>query len=175
MKNLRSAQLLSIAAVALAALPLTAAAWSHGKPGLWASTVEVNFSKGGPPPIPAEQLEKMKKMGIKLPFGEPVTSNICITPEQAAQDQPPKPPQRDNSCQLQNLQKNGNSFSGDLVCNGDMKGSGHFQSTYANDESYTGTMDFAGTSPHGEIAMNDEFSGKWLSADCGAVKPMQTP
>ncbi|MDB5986014.1 MAG: hypothetical protein JWR16_1067 [Nevskia sp.] len=171
MKNMDRKYLLSIAALALVAAPLTAAAWTHGKPGLWATTVEMSFSKGGPPPIAPEQLEKMKQMGIKLPFGEPVTTNICITPEQAAQDQPPKPPQRDNSCQTQNLQKSGNSFSGDLVCNGAMNGSGHFQSTYLSDESYAGTMDFAGTSKHGEVAMNNKFSGKWLSADCGSVKP----
>jgi len=171
MGTMRSRYLASIAVAAAFALPLTAQAWTHGKPGLWATTVDMSFSKGGPPPIPPEQLEKMKQMGIKLPFGEPVTTNICITPEQAAQDEPPKPEQQDKSCQVQNLKHSGNSFSGEMVCNGAMQGSGHFESTYVGDESYNGKMDFAGTTKRGEIAMSNKFSGKWLGADCGTVKP----
>jgi hypothetical protein len=149
---------------------LSAAAYAHGKPGLWTVTTQLDFTKGGPQ-IPPEQLEKMKQMGIQLPFGKPVSHDVCITPEQAAQDEPPKPEQR-GSCTMQNLKRDGHSFSGDMVCHGEMEGIGHMRLSYDSDEHYTGSMQFAGQGQReGAIEMNDQFSGQWKSADCGTVKP----
>lgn len=157
---------------ALTALPLTASAWSHGKPGLWEVTSNMKFGAGGPQ-IPPDQLEKMKAMGIKIPGAEPITNQICVTPEQAAMEKPQQP-SGERNCEMQNFKKDGSSWSGDMVCKGGMQGSGHFQATYSNDEAYNGSMQFKGTSRHGPTEMNNEFSGKWLSADCGAVKPFKS-
>ncbi|MDB5986013.1 MAG: hypothetical protein JWR16_1066 [Nevskia sp.] len=163
--------LITISATLSLAIPLTAAAWSHGKPGLWAVTNQIDFTKGGPD-IPPDTIAKMRLLGMLLPFGEPMTSEVCVSPQQAADDQPPTPPERDASCHIRNISKNGLTFSGDVVCAGETKGRGHFESTYVDDQRYDGTMTFDGISAqHGEVATTDTFSGKWLSADCGATKP----
>ncbi|MBL6750993.1 MAG: DUF3617 domain-containing protein [Nevskia sp.] len=167
-----------IAALAAAAvLPLTASAYSHGKPGLWQATVQMKFAKGGPPPMPAippEALAMMKQMGREPPpnMNGPITNKFCLTPAQAAADKPPTPPQRGN-CQMQNLQHSGSTFSADMICTGEMQGTGHMTVTYDSDDHYSGSMHFAGTSGHmGEVDMTNEFSGQWLGADCGSVQPM---
>jgi len=153
------------------ATALPAAAWSHGQPGLWAVTNQIDFSKGGPN-IPPETIARLRLLGAVLPFGEPMTSEVCVSPQQAAAEQPPGPPERDPNCHIQNLSKQGLTYSGDLVCNGETKGRGHFESTYVDDQRYDGSLSFAGFSKlQGEVATTDTYSGKWLSADCGAVKP----
>lgn len=162
---------LSLALVAVAAAaPLSALAYTHGKPGLWTVTTDMKFTKGGPQ-IPPEALAMMKQRGMKIPGQEPLTSDICITPEQAAQDEPPKPQQR-GACDMQNLKRDGKTFTGDLVCHGEMEGSGHMKVTYDSDEHYAGGMQFSGTSKQGgPMEWENNFSGQWKSTDCGAVKP----
>jgi uncharacterized protein DUF3617 len=165
--------MLRACAVVAAATLLMAAAWSHGKPGLWSVTTRIEFTKGGPQ-IPPEQLAKMKEQGMKLPFGQPVTISTCVTPEQAAREELPKPQQRMNDrCQMQNLTRAGSTFTADMVCDGEMRGTGHLEVTYQDDEHYAGTLHFVSTSKRGgEVDMTDTISGRWLGADCGSVKPM---
>jgi hypothetical protein len=165
-----------VRAIACLALPLMAsAATMHRKPGLWEITTQMNFTKGGPQ-IPAEQLEKMKQMGIQLPFNRPMRIKQCLTAEEAARDDHPDFG-KERDCQLKNAKFSGNSFSGDMVCDGpEMKGSGTMTASFPNDQSYRGTWHFAGTSPRsGEMEMNNDFSGKWLGSDCGDVKPFSHP
>jgi hypothetical protein len=160
-------------ATALLALPLAASA-AHRKPGLWETTVQLNFVKGGPQ-IPPAQLQQMKQMGIQLPFNRPTTVKQCLTAEQAAKEEAPSYG-RNKDCQMKNAHYSGSTFSGDLVCNSqDMKGTGTIKATFDSDTQYHGTMHFAGTSPQhggGEVEMNNEFTGRWISADCGTVKPL---
>ncbi len=144
--------------------------WSHGRPGLWAITTQIDFEQGGPK-IPPEQIAQMRLLGMMLPFGEPVTSDVCISAAQAADDQPPTPPQNDASCQILNIHKQGLTYSGDLICSGDTKGKGHFESTYVDDKRYDGTLTFKGVSKlDGVVATTTTFSGKWLRADCGSAE-----
>jgi hypothetical protein len=167
-----------ILAAAIAAIPLTTLAYTHGKPGLWEVTTQLNFTKGGPmAQIPPDKLAMMKQMGIQLPgSGQPFTTRMCVTPEQAAADSPP-PPDRQHQCQIQNLKRDGHTFNADLVCNGDeMQGSGHMTVSYDGDEHYSGSMQFSGTSQHaGAVEMNNQVSGQWQGADCGTVKPFVMP
>jgi hypothetical protein len=161
---------------AAATLPLSASAYNHGKPGLWQTTVQMNFAKGGPPPMPAlspQVLAMMKQMGREPPpdMTKPMTSKFCLTPEQANADKPPAPQQQGN-CQMENLKRDGHTFTADMVCDGAMKGTGHMSVSYDNEEHYTGSVHFTGTNPRtGDIDMTNEFSGQWLGADCGSVKP----
>ena len=158
----------SIIVMALVALP----AWAGpGKAGLWDVTTQINFTKGGPQ-IPPAQLEKMKQMGIDLPFGKPVTSKVCVTPEMAARDEAPRPVREKDGCEMKNYNRSGSTITADMVCNGNMKGTGKLKVNYDSNASYNGTMDFNGTEPQsGAVEMHNAFSGKWISDSCGTVKP----
>jgi hypothetical protein len=165
--------LLRCAALTALVLPLAAFA-GHRKPGLWQNTVQINFTKGGPQ-IPAAQLEKMKQMGIDLPFNRPMTTKHCLTAADAEKDDHPDFG-KEKECQVKNAAFSGNTFSADLVCNSpDMQGTGNVKATFTSDTAYSGTMHFAGTSAHmgGQVEMNNQFSGQWLSSDCGDVKGVQ--
>ncbi|MDR3414879.1 MAG: DUF3617 domain-containing protein [Nevskia sp.] len=165
------------AAAAAIAIPFAAGAYTHGKPGLWQITTQMKFTKGGPQAqIPPDKLAMMKQMGIQMPdMSAPISTKTCVTAEQAATDTPPTPGQRGN-CQVQNLKRDGHTFSADTVCSGEMQGTGHVTVTYDSDEHYSGKMDFSGTSAHtGDVQTSNEFSGQWLGTDCGSVKPSAMP
>lgn len=166
-------KLLATLTIAAAVLPLQAATYSHGQPGLWEATAQMSFAKGGLPPIPPEVLAQMKQMGRAPPDPTaPIVRKFCMTPQQAAEDKPPTPPQR-GDCKLQNYQHSGNSFTADMVCSGQTQGSGHMSVSYDSDQHYAGTMHFAGTDPRaGTVDMTTKFSGRWLGANCGSVQPM---
>jgi len=166
-------KLLIIGASAALILPLAVSAAGHRKAGLWETTMTMKYTKGGPQ-IPPDQLAKMQQLGIKMPFmgGEPTTVQSCVTPEQAAADF--KPDTGRGDCTMQNQQWSGSTFSGDMVCHtreGDMHG--HFTGTASGDTAFTGTSTVDGNNPHmgGDFTMEQQFSSKWLGADCGSVQP----
>lgn len=170
-------KLLWLGASAVLIVSLAASASVHRKPGLWETTMQMKFTKGGPQ-IPPDQLAKMQQMGIKLPFmgGEPTTVQNCLTPEQAAREDHPDTGRGD--CKMENQNWSGNTFSGDMICHGregDMHG--HFSGTASGDTAFTGTSTMAGSSPQmgGDFAMEQHFTSKWLGADCGTVKPYTPP
>lgn len=160
-------KLLIIGASAALVLPLAVAAAGHRKPGLWETTSTMQFTKGGPQ-IPPEQLAKMQQMGIKLPVmgGEPHTYKSCLSPEQAAKDEF----SNSGDCQYSNVVWTDSKVSADMTCHsrgGEMHG--HFSGTPSGDTGFTGTTHIEGNSPSlgGDFAMDGQFSGKWLGADCG--------
>jgi hypothetical protein len=141
------------------------------KAGLWENTATVNFSQGGPQ-IPPEQLEKMKQMGIQLPFGRPIVVKACVTPEMAARSEPPRVTREQDGCKMAGFDASANPITGELVCDGDMKGKGSLKVFHDSNTAYKGTMDFAGVDKRGTaVAMEITFSGRWLSDDCGGVAP----
>jgi hypothetical protein len=165
---MRKLQVLA-ALTAAAAMPLSAATYTHGQPGLWQATAQLDFAKGGPPPMPPDVVARMKQMGRNMPnMSGPMTSQFCLTPERAAEDKPPTPPQH-GDCKMQNFKRDGHSFTADMVCSGHMQGSGHMTVSYDSDQHYAGSMHFTGTGPMGEVDMTNTFSGQWLGADCGST------
>lgn len=121
-------------------------------------TVE-NQNAAGVPAMPA--------MGAKPPT--PVPTKVCLTPEMAEADTPPKRP----GCTYQNIKWQGPRGTGSFVCKGIMSGSGNFAVTYTSDKHYEGTTTFASEPVQGKsMKAKTTFSGTWLSADCGAVKPI---
>jgi hypothetical protein len=61
-----------------------------------------------------------------------------------------------------------------MVCHGregDMHG--HVSGTASGDTGFTGTSHMEGSNSHmgGDFAMDQQFSSKWLGADCGSVQP----
>jgi hypothetical protein len=165
----------AISILMLAMLGSAGAALAAGqlKPGLWEMSMKSDAMKNMPKMSP-EQIEQMKKMGIAMPQQDGVMkSKVCISKQMAERDEPPHVDQKESGCQSRNYQRSGNGYSLDLVCDGpNMKGIGKIKGTFSGNESFNSTYDFKGTAHGRPVDQKHESSGKWLSADCGSIKPM---
>lgn len=152
-------------------MPLSAA--EKIKPGLWEMNMTSDAMKNMPK-IPPEQMKKMREMGIHVPdmSDKGMTSKVCITREMAERDQMPME-QNESGCKATNYQRSGSVYSVDILCDGpSLKGQGEVKGKLLGNESFTSTYDFKG-SAHGQpVSQRHETSGKWLSADCGNVAPV---
>lgn len=165
-------KILRACALAACLVPVAALA-GQGKAGLWEISTQINMG-AAMPEIPPEQMEMMKKMGIKMPGpgGDPIVIKQCITKEQAERDEPPKVQKDDSGCKTANVNKSSKGMTADMVCDGRMKGKGTVKVNYHGSDQYSGTWSFKGRDEGGsDVQMSSEFSGKWLGADCGNVKP----
>lgn len=179
--------------IALAGLALLlvsgAAAAQSTKPGLW----EIQHKMGGNPEMdkamaemqkqlaamPPDQRKMMQdmmaKQGGAIPTvgaGGGMAMKICITPEMAARNDMPK--QTEGDCTTTVTSRSGNTMKMKFVCtNPPSSGEGTY--TFMGDTAYN--MKMAMTSQHQGKPQNMtmEGQGKWLSADCGNVKPTQGP
>jgi hypothetical protein len=107
-------------------------------------------------------------MGLAPEKPKPVTTKVCVSPADAAADTPPKRP----GCTYQDIRWTGARGTGELVCKGLMNGSGKFSVTYTSNKHYEGSTNFVSAPIQGKVTTaNTKFSGDWLAADCGAVKP----
>lgn len=142
------------------------------KPGLWELTMKSEAMKNMPKIAP-EQAEQMRRMGIEVPQFQDggMVSKVCVTP-QMAQQQAPGLDTMHSGCQTRNFKRSGNSYSADVVCSGDMKGSGKVSGTWTGSDRFSSSYDFNGTMHGQPVAHKQETSGRWLGADCGSVKPM---
>jgi hypothetical protein len=144
------------------------------KPGLWEMTMKSDAMKNMPK-IPPEQMEQMRKMGMAVPQMQDggMVTKVCITKQMAEADQAPGMEQKEMGCQSKNIQRSGTGYSADIVCTGTaMKGEGKVKASFAGNESFTSTYDFKGSMQGQAVNQRHENSGKWLAADCGAVKPV---
>lgn len=161
--------------LALLMLPmLSASAADQMKPGLWEMTMKSDAMKSMPK-IPPEQMEQMRKMGINVPQMQDgaMVTRVCVSREMAERDQLPQAMGKDMGCQPKNMQRSGNGYSLDIICDGPaMKGEGKAKGTFAGSERFTSTYDFKGTMHGQPVNQHHESSGKWLGADCGDVKPV---
>lgn len=134
------------------------------KPGQWDMTMDMKMKNM--PEMSAEDLAAMKQMGVKIPgMGGPMKMQQCITPEQASMKQPMNPT-GDQSCTVKNHKQKGNTVTGELVCTGDMKATGKFETTMVGNTSYTSKMSLKGVSNGEPIDQDIETSGKWVKAKC---------
>ncbi len=181
MKALKKLALIAASTLALCAHAQTT------KPGLW----EVTSKVGGNPEMdkamadmqkqmaamPAEQRKQMEAMmgnqGVTLsgPAGAMVMKS-CVTKEMVEQSKLPM--QTQGSCTSTVGEKTNNSVKFKYVCtNPASSGEGEFN--YPSDSSYTSKLKMS-TSTQGKVQTTTiEGSGKWLSTDCGTVKPMAGP
>ncbi|MGV3742024.1 MAG: DUF3617 domain-containing protein [Burkholderiaceae bacterium] len=143
------------------------------KPGLWEMTMKSDAMKNMPKMSP-EQMEQMRKMGVHVPQMQDggMVTKVCITKEMAERDQMPMA-QKESDCEVKNYQRSGDSYSTDVVCNGpNIKGTGKVKGKMIGNESFSSTYDFKGTAHGQPISQKHENSGKWLSSNCGNVKPL---
>jgi len=151
-------------ALCLASFATASIAAEQLKPGQWDMTMDVQMKNM--PKLSAEDMAAMKQMGIEIPgMGKPMRMQQCVTPEQAAANQPLNPTGNE-SCKVKNFKQNGNTVTGDLVCTGEMNATGKFETTMNGNTAYSSKMSLKGVS-HGEpIDQEVATSGKWVKAKC---------
>ncbi|MFZ6774525.1 DUF3617 domain-containing protein [Undibacterium sp. SXout7W] len=159
--------------LSLSLLALHVQASDKMKPGLWEMSMRSDAMKSMPK-ISPEQIEKMKQMGIKMPAMQngAMVHKVCISKEMTEQNAPFTAAKEQQSCQSKNVSKSGSNYSMDLICDSpEMKGVGTVKGS-ATGDSMSSVYDFKGTAHGQAISQHMETSGKWLSSDCGDIKPI---
>jgi hypothetical protein len=160
--------LISTLVAAAVVLAPGAALAAHGKAGLWTVTTTM----ANAPPIPPEALAQMKAHNVPIPTpGQPFTSQMCMTEQQVQQDVPPAMNNRDEQCSTKLLSQSPSAISAETTCHGRMDGVGRIDVNWRGNEHYEGTNSFKGTMEGRPHEMSMRFSGDFVKADCGSVRP----
>ncbi len=122
--------------------------------------------------LPPEQRKMMEDMLAKqgVALGEDANSvKLCITQEQLDKGQLP---QQDSNCSQSITESGKNTYQISLECKGNPPTSGTGTITFSDAKNYTGTF-VMNASPAGKPdVMTIQQTGKWLSADCGNIRPI---
>jgi hypothetical protein len=175
------------AALLAAATCLPAAAQSL-KPGLW----EISNKMDNPQvneamkqmqqqlaQMPPEQRKQMEAMmaqrGMKMGDGSGAgtTMQICMTKEMAERGDM-QMDQGNAGCKITSQSRSGNTMKMAYACT-NPPSSGEGEYTYKGSEGYSSKMKVTTMQSGKPETMTMEGSGKWLSADCGNIKPMVPP
>ena len=179
---------LRLLAAGVAALSGTLAqAEPHLRPGLWEESVTVKSDnaqanaameqmKARMASMPPEQREAMEKMmashGMGM-SGAPNTVRVCVTKEQVDRGFKPE----DNGhCTRTNVSTSGNTTAFDFACrseHGSLTGHGTF--TAMGDSAFTVSTATDNVTPKMTMHMQSDIAGRFVSSDCGDVKPMTPP
>ena len=179
---------ISLASVVAFGIIATPAAAQTMKPGLW----EINNKMGGSgdtgakmaaaqaemqkqmAAIPPEQRKQMEKMmaqqGVNMApsgAGGGMAVRVCITKEMAARNETPT----QGDCKQEQLQKSGNTTKFKFTCS-KPPSSGEGEVTMNNPESYTMKMKMTSQEKGKPEQMTMDAQGKFVSSDCGSVKPI---
>lgn len=155
---------------ALSTLALPAFAVEQIKAGQWQISVAIQ----GMPAIASEHVEQLRQLGIELPSSNSVATQQCVTPAQAKLKQP-LVPQTEDGCSVRNYKHQGDKVTGDISCNGAIKGSGRFDMTFLSDSTFEGKVSLQGTSQGLPVNQNSAISGKWIKPACDAGIPTYQP
>lgn len=154
------------------------------RPGLWENTViiktqsgqmeqamsEMNKQMASMPPEQRKMMEKMMaSQGVsKTPQGN--TIKMCITKEEAQEGYVPT---SDGQCSQEIIRRSGNTMQVKFSCAGNPPSSGEGEYTFSSNNAYTGKMTVRTTTQgHAEVIQMKQ-SGKWLSDNCGTIKPIK--
>lgn len=168
-------------AILLLTLGSAAAHAQNLKPGLWEIATQM---QGGAGPrsdemakamkelqnLPPEQRKMMEtmlaKQGVQLGSapGGGMSIKICMTKEMVDRNDMPS---QQGDCKHTYSQRSGNTMKFAFVCT-KPPSSGEGQITFASPEAYQTRM----STTSGANKMDMQSSGRWLSADCGSVKPL---
>jgi len=156
---------------ALILTPIAAFA-AHGRAGLW--TVTSTMEMKGMPQMPPEAMAMMKARGMAMP-GSPMTMQMCMTQEQVNADKPPSTRNEDVSCDTKVLSSTPTAMHTQITCKGRVNGTGDMQMSWRGTDHYEGTYSFKGESGGRPQDMTTHYSGDFVKADCGSVKPYGPP
>jgi hypothetical protein len=176
---------------ALLAATLCAAGTAQAQkiaPGLWEQSITMKSAGGQMDAAMAQMQEQLARMtpeqrkqmeammgsrggaGMALATGKPASVKVCITPEQAARDEVPQTAQQGN-CQQTSRERSGNTLKFKFTCTGDRPATGNGEYTFSSDKAHTGRVVVDTTVRGQPERIEIDNSGRWLSADCGDVKP----
>jgi hypothetical protein len=179
-----------LASVLLAGTALGAGAQSM-KPGLWEITHKMGSSSGEMEKAMADMQKQMAEMtpeqrkmmqdmmakqggGMSPGMGAGGASSmkVCISKEMAERNEVGSSQQGD--CKQTNSARSGNTMKFAFTCS-NPQSSGEGQVTFVSPEAYTMKMT-SNTMMRGKAEkMTMDASGKFLSSDCGNIKPMAPP
>jgi len=130
------------------------------------------------PQIPPDQMQNLMNLAKQYGFDMPqiqngaATSNTCITQEMTDQKNPPVFYQNQLGCASKNATQIGNKYRLDFVCDSSqLKGNGTAEGTFTSRESFSGRTEFNGIAQGNPVNEHADISGRWLSSNCGTVKP----
>jgi hypothetical protein len=170
----------------LTALPAMA---QTTKPGLWEMTNKMQSSSGemekamanmekqmaSMPPEQRKQMQDMlAKQGMSMgtAAGGGMSMKMCITKEMADRNELPQ--QQQGDCKTTQSPRSGNTMKISYVCT-QPPSSGEGVITFNGDTAYTMKMNTTTTVKGKTEKMTMDAAGKWLSADCGNIKPIAPP
>lgn len=177
MKTLRMMSLVLATSVSWAAASEAASVSFNLKYGLWEVTSVGTTS--GTPPLPAAALANMSPAqkaqmaaamtAVMASINKPKTYKSCITAESLQRGF--KDPELSNGCTQTIVSSSASEMEVKFVCTGreKMAGDVHFQTP--GPEAMSGTVDMTLSEGGVTMKMNRQMTGKWVSADCGDVKP----
>lgn len=171
----------------LLALPAQAAL--QMKPGLWETRFKTQAGSPGANAamdmlrehmanMTPEQRKQMEAAlarhggGMTMPNMEAdgsVVTRICVTQDMIAKSQLPTQPAQ-GGCTFKNSPVAGNTLTVTFSCK-NPPATGQTRVVMQSDSAYTATMTSTSTLEGHTENIKAEGTGKWLSADCGAVKP----
>lgn len=177
---------------ALATLMLalaTSAGAQTTKPGLWEITHKMQSGSGemekamanmekqlaGMSPEQRKQMQDMMaKQGVSMgtSAGGGVSMKVCITKEMAERNEMPQ--QQQGDCKTTQSARSGNTMKISYTCT-QPPSSGEGVMTFNGDTAYTMKMNTTTTVKGKPEKMTMDAAGKWLSADCGNIKPITPP
>jgi Protein of unknown function (DUF3617) len=172
-------------------LALAQPAWAQKlAPGLWENTSTMKDASPEGAARLARMQEQMAKMspeqrkmmdqmmakqggaGMGLAAGQPTTLRVCISPEQAARDYTP---QYDGRCKNDGVERSGKTVRARFTCSGEPPSTGETEYTLTSDKAFSGRVVVSSVRQGQPTRMEITQSGRWLAADCGAVKPLPLP
>lgn len=159
------------------------------KPGLWEFQQKMQSASGQMEQamqqmqqqmaaLPPEQRKMMEAMmarqGVNVApgAGGAMTVRMCLTPEMVQRNQMPVHAQGD--CRTEQSPRSGNTMRVKFTC-ANPPSSGDGEVTFVGDSAYTMKMTVNTTAQGRPEKITMDGSGKWLGADCGAVKPLAAP
>lgn len=121
--------------------------------------------------LPPEQRKMMEEMMAKQGIGIGAKGNtikLCLSKEEAERDSPPQP---QDGC-TQTSRRSGNVWQVSFQCKGPPPSSGEGQVTLQNPGAYSGNFTIRTVNEGKPEQLQMTQTGKWLSADCGKLKPI---
>ena len=157
------------------------------KPGLWEISSKMAGGSGdmekamaesqkhmdAMPPAQRKKMEEMMaKQGITM--GKPgggMSMKVCMSKEMIDRNEVTR---HEGNCKQTSNQRTGNTLKFSVVCT-DPPSTADGQVTFVSPEAYTTKMTMNSTRKGKPETFVMESSGKYLSTDCGSVKPMVMP
>lgn len=109
----------------------------------------------------------MAAQGVHI-FKDGTTVKACVTQEEIDSGDMP---QADENCEQKITQVSATVLKAAYVCKGERPSHGEGQIIFQSNKAYTGTIKFTTEVNKKTETIEGAQSGKWLSSDCGDIKP----